>query len=128
MELPLGISPQELYNLLDTAADGVVTTEHMNKQLRRAIIQTDHQALLELKIGLRTTQSFVRQGIGDLERQVANLTANMKELKDEFANGIGTIESAIAQLQGPVPGGPGRPHSFTNSSSRGYGDEDTPVA
>lgn len=127
MELPLGISPQELYSLLDAEGDGEITTEHMNKQLTRAVVQTDHQALLELKIGLHATQGFVRQSVTDLDRQVATLTANMKELKNEFSDGIGAIESAITQLQGGTPGGPRRPHSFINSSSRSHGDDGTPV-
>eukprot|EP00746_Dinoflagellata_sp_MGD_P066115 gnl/MRDRNA2_/MRDRNA2_27442_c0_seq1.p1 gnl/MRDRNA2_/MRDRNA2_27442_c0~~gnl/MRDRNA2_/MRDRNA2_27442_c0_seq1.p1 ORF type:complete len:541 (+),score=92.68 gnl/MRDRNA2_/MRDRNA2_27442_c0_seq1:208-1623(+) len=129
MELPLGITHDELFHLLDSGGDGAVTTEQMNKVLMRAVVQSDHQQLLELKIHCHATQSFVRRSVTDLERQMGSLTANVKEMKNDFQNGMNKLGSAIEEIHshllkdGGVPSlGPRRPHSFAQIASP-VGDE-----
>lgn len=73
VEMPLNLQPEEFFALLDKDGRGHVTYDEMLMQLTRATVQTDHQQLLDLKIGLHTTQKQIRDvaaSVSVIQRQL----------------------------------------------------------
>eukprot|EP00746_Dinoflagellata_sp_MGD_P086712 gnl/MRDRNA2_/MRDRNA2_34347_c0_seq1.p1 gnl/MRDRNA2_/MRDRNA2_34347_c0~~gnl/MRDRNA2_/MRDRNA2_34347_c0_seq1.p1 ORF type:complete len:781 (-),score=174.89 gnl/MRDRNA2_/MRDRNA2_34347_c0_seq1:326-2668(-) len=77
VDMPLGLQPQEFFDLLDANGNGEVTHDEMLMQLTRATVHTEHQLLLDLKIGLHSTQ-----------RQIRSITTGLAELKDQVKYGF----------------------------------------
>lgn len=77
VELPLGLQPEELFNLLDADGNGKVSYEQMMMELTRATVHNEHQQLLDLKIGLHTTQ-----------RQIQHIVSTLAELQNQMKYGF----------------------------------------
>lgn len=84
VELPLGLQPEELFNLLDADGNGKVSYEQMMMELTRATVHNEHQQLLDLKIGLHSQLQMQHE----TQRQIRDITAGLAELRTQVHYGF----------------------------------------
>merc|ERR1719473_2211508 len=75
--MPLGLQADEFFALMDSNGNGQVTHNEMLIQLARATVHNEHQQLLDLKIGLHTTQ-----------RQIQHIVSTLAELQNQMKYGF----------------------------------------
>lgn len=83
IHMPLGILPEELFSLLNAGGGKEISEADMMRQLTRAVVHTDHQQMLDLKIEFNKLQNYSRASFGHVNAVVRDLAGSVANLQDQ---------------------------------------------
>lgn len=99
IHMPLGLLPEELFSLLNAGGGQAITESDMMRQLTRAVVHTEHQQLLDIKIELNKFQNFARTKFGQLNTEILDLRGHLGTLKEQRQQIIQQNEELKSTMQ-----------------------------
>merc|ERR1719316_2336548 len=83
IHMPLGLLPEELFSLLNAGGGQAIKESDMMRQLTRAVVHSEHQQLLDIKIELNKFQNFARAKFGRLDGAVEDVKGHLGSLQEQ---------------------------------------------